>query len=123
MSGYTITSLEFAEKFRDLVVDHGEWSQATFGLDDERGPLGPLKHLEKEAKEAQEAYMGIGEFSGAFVKFRTELADCLLLILDASRRAKIKPMQLVEAAIEKMQINRARKWPSPARDEPVEHVR
>ena len=34
--------------------EQGEWSQKTFGLDSERGPLGPLKHLEKEAREGQE---------------------------------------------------------------------
>jgi hypothetical protein len=114
--------IDFAEKFSDLVKDQAEWSQATFGPDDERGPLGALKHLAKEAKEAQEAYMDIGEFSGAFVKFREELADCFLLILDAARRTKIKPLELVEAAQAKMKINRSRTWPKPVSDEPVEHI-
>lgn len=106
---------DFADKFSDLVVDQSEWSQATFGTDAERGPMGALKHLEKESRECQEA-VGTPEL-------REELADCLLLLLDASRRAGVKPTQLVEAAQAKMQKNRQRVWPKPTSDEPVEHVR
>ncbi len=127
MSGYTETSLEFAEKFRDLVADQAEWSQATFGSDAERGPVGPLKHLAREAIEAAEAWSDLPPTVIESVmrrhKFYEELADCLLLILDASRRGGIKPMQLVEKAQAKMKINRARTWPTPVADEPVEHVK
>ena len=104
--------VEFADKFSDLVVDQAEWSQATFGSDIVRGPIGALKHLEKEAREAQ-----------ANPADPMEYADCLLLILDAARRAGIKPTQLVEHAQAKMKINRSREWPKPISDEPVEHVR
>lgn len=111
-----VTSMvEFADRFSDLVVDQAKWSQATFGTDSERGPLGALKHLEKEARECQEA-VGTPELT-------EELADCLLLLLDASRRAGVKPMELVVAAQEKMVKNKARTWPNPTSDEPVEHVR
>src|SRR5688500_7375797 len=58
-----------------LWLDQAEWSQATFGSDDERGPIGALKHLAKEAVEAQAA-----------PDDEEEYADCLLLILDAARR-------------------------------------
>jgi ParB family chromosome partitioning protein len=112
---YVMSSMEFAEAFRDLVIDHADWSQKTFGLDADRGPIGPLKHLAKEAVEAQEAINT--------PKFRAELADCFLLILDAARRSGIKPMQLVEAAQAKMKVNRERTWPKPTPDEPVEHVK
>lgn len=99
-----ITMVEFADKFTDLIRDQADWSQATFGSDDEKGPMGSLKHLEKEARECQEA-VGTPEIA-------EELADCFLLLLDASRRAGIKPMQLVEAAQEKMVQNKKRKWPN-----------
>jgi NTP pyrophosphatase (non-canonical NTP hydrolase) len=114
MSSYLQSMVEFADKFTDLARDQASWSQATFGSDDDRGPLGPLKHLEKEAREAQSA-VGSAEL-------REELADCFILILDASRRAGIKPMQLVEASQEKMAKNRKRTWPKPIPDEPVEHL-
>lgn len=95
-----------------LANDQSEWSQATFGTDQERGPMGALRHLEKEAREAQAAPHDIEEY-----------ADCFLLILDAARRAGISPQHLIEAAQAKMAINRQRTWPRPIDDQPVEHVR
>ncbi len=77
-----------------------------------RGPIGALKHLAKEAKEAAESPHD-----------KVEYADCLLLILDASRRAGIGLTELIETAWDKLQVNKTRKWPMPTSDEPVEHVR
>ena len=92
---------------------HSEWSQATFGLDSERGPIGPLKHLAKEAVEAQEDTTDIEEF-----------ADCLFLICDATRRAGFTWDQLISAAFKKLEKNKSRTWQKPVNsDEPVEHVR
>jgi hypothetical protein len=106
--------MEFADKFSDLVRTQSEWSQATFGTDAERGPIGPLKHLEKEAREARANPSDIKEH-----------ADILILWLDASRRAGFKPMEVVEAALAKMEENKARTWPPKGSmpDEAVEHVR
>lgn len=134
-----ISMVEFADAFSDLVRDQAEWSQATFGTDQERGPLGALKHLEKEAREAQEAARTINECRANGVAdnpisadpvggwrdsaLLVELADCLLLLLDASRRAGVKPMELVRAAQRKMEVNKSRQWPKPTDDQPVEHVK
>lgn len=96
----------------ELAADQSEWSQATFGSDQERGPLGALRHLEREAREVQ-ADPGNAE----------EYADCFLLILDAARRAGLSPLELIRASSQKMDINRARKWPRPVDDHPVEHIR
>ena len=98
-----------------LANDQRKWSERTFGSDQERGPLGALKHLEKEAREAQQA-VGTPEI-------RMELADCFLLLIDASRRAGVDMEDLIDAAREKHAINRMRKWPKPMDDEPVEHVK
>jgi len=103
---------ELGIQLHDLAVDLARWSQATFGADVERGPLGALKHLEKEAREAQAAPLDPSEY-----------ADCFLLILDAARRSGISPLKLVLHAREKMAINKARTWPKPTSDEPVEHDR
>lgn len=105
----------FGFAFGKLVSRQSEWSQATFGTDAERGPLGALKHLEKEARECQTAETPDD--------LREELADCLLLLLDASRRAGFTPMDLVRAAQSKMAKNRSRKWPKPVDGQPCEHVR
>lgn len=117
--------------FTDLCDGHADWSQKTFGSDQERGPEGPLKHLVKEANEALEALYELADFvdiedhvaaTAAEADFREELADCLLLILDASRRAKMSGPQLLQAAMKKLEKNRGRKWGAASATEPVEHV-
>jgi hypothetical protein len=111
---YTGTITELGIILADLVEDHADWSQETFGKDNVRGPSGPLEHLEKERKEALVAWLDVrledAKNSERMKKFREELADCLLLILDASRRGGCKIMQLLEAAREKMKVNKGRVW-------------
>lgn len=112
---YVSYCIDFADSFRELVVDQSKWSQETFGTDAERGPMGALRHLEKEAVEAQEA---VGT-----PKLQEELADCFLLLLDANRRAGFRPWDLMKAAHAKMIINKTRTWPKPTDSEtPVEHI-
>lgn len=88
------------------------WSQSVFGTDQERGPIGALKHLAKEAVEAQQKPDDIMEY-----------VDCLFLTVDAARRAGFSWRTLLSAAWDKLEINRKRKWGKPTSDEPVEHVR
>jgi NTP pyrophosphatase (non-canonical NTP hydrolase) len=101
----------------DLIKDQGAWSQATFGTDSERGPIGALKHLGKETIEAQLAWTMV-----EICEFKEEMADCLILLLDASRRGGISFQELVDEAAKKMTINKERQWPKPTSDEPVEHI-
>ncbi len=99
--------------FHAFARAQSEWSQATFGTDLLRGPIGPLKHLAKEAAEAQENPTDVMEF-----------ADCLFLTLDASRRAGFSSEALLRAAWEKLTINEAREWPKVTdANAAVEHVR
>lgn len=130
-----------------LVEDHREWSDTTLGTPAERGPIGALKHLQKEAVEAEGAARTLKEQAAqpwwadsvesdsaiANAKenyiarltsdFRSELADCLLLLLDANRRAGFSILEMVEAAQAKMIVNRTRTYPKPTSDVPSEHVR
>lgn len=87
-----------------------EWSQKTFGSDEERGPIGPLKHLILEAEEAIES----GE--------RDEYADCFILILDAARRAGFTCSGLIDEALRKLSVCKIRTYPRPPVDEPAHHV-
>lgn len=113
MSPYLGQLIDMGEAVSDLVTVQSKWSQETFGTDAERGPIGPLKHLEKEAREAQ-----------ANPTDHMEYADCLILVLDAARRAGIKPLELFKLALKKMEINMKREWPKSAgNDEAVEHIR
>jgi alkylhydroperoxidase family enzyme len=89
------------------------WSQMTFGGDEIRGPIGPLKHLAKEAKEAQDKPDDVEEY-----------ADALFLVFDATRRAGFTYRQLMQAVTAKAAKNLAREWPEPTADDvPIEHVR
>ena len=97
-------------KLTALDADHAEWSEAIFGR--EHGPMGALKHLEAEVREAQDAPTDISEY-----------ADCLLLLLDAKRRAGFTLLQLVEAAQVKMVANKMRQWPRCQPDEPCFHIK
>lgn len=106
------TALAFGRAFLSLYRRHAEWSREKFGPDLTRGPIGPLKHLEKEAREAYENPTDPFEY-----------ADCLLLIMDATRRAGISPGRLVETADRKLVIVKDRVYLPPAGDEPAEHVR
>jgi hypothetical protein len=53
-----------------------EWSYATFGPREHRGPKGPLDHLRKEAKEAYD--------EADPEKQKEEIADYLFLVFDAA---------------------------------------
>lgn len=107
-------------ELQELAKDQSAWSQATFGSDDERGPVGALKHLEKETREAVAAWQASNFDPNAV---REEFADCLLLLLDASRRAGITPLSLILAAKEKMVVNKGRVWPKTVGDVPTEHAK
>lgn len=146
--------------FNQFWKDQAIWSQATFGTDEERGPVGPLKHLALEVliellgfdRQDFEEWEGIykpekytvdkmsvearekakaGYTDGEKVEFRNpdsmrllyEFADLQFLIVDACRRAGFTPTMLLGACFTKLAINRARKWPRPTPDQPVEHIR
>lgn len=113
-----------------------DWSQATFGSDETRGPLGPLKHLRKEADEAIEQYMHIQSEDNdeadpelkaqALNQFKTELVDCQFLIFDSARRHGMSHKDLFKAAMAKLEVNKKRSWPKPSEEtkyDPVEHIK
>jgi hypothetical protein len=79
-----------------LQVAIGQWSEVTF---DDASPLPKIRHLKHEVDELLAAPYD-----------RFEYADCLILLLDASRKAGISANALVEAAFEKMEINKQRAW-------------
>jgi len=121
MGPYTMTAVDML----DFYERHAEWSQETFGKDSERGPLGPLKHLAKEAQEAiEEAEKAAQSLPGwSRDKLREEIADCLFLVFDASRRSGMSYAELTRVCMAKLDKNKTRSWPKPTSDEPVEHVR
>jgi hypothetical protein len=95
--------------FQRLWKRKSEWSQRTFGLDKDRGPVGALKHLELEAKEAYDEQ--------DYDKRTVEIADCFLLVCDAARRHGLTLVQLIHAAEKKLAICEQRVWPAPSNDD------
>ncbi|WP_230979050.1 DUF550 domain-containing protein [Intestinirhabdus alba] len=97
---------ELREKVR---CEHAEWSDATFG---DVGPVGPLKHLSKEALEA-----------AANPEDPLEWADMQFLLWDAQRRMGISDEFITRAMVEKLEINKSRRWPEPKDGEPRLHIK
>lgn len=127
----SIRRVTLGQSLDALAADHAAWSRATFGEDHERGPVGPLRHLAKEAEEAVEAWEAVVNAQGDHdphaammaEKFNEELGDCLLLLLDASRRGGLSPLDVVKAAQEKMPILRQRVYQRTPDGVPSEHRR
>lgn len=95
---------------RDQVrSEHAEWSQATFG---NVGPVGPLKHLRREVLETIAKPHDLIEW-----------ADMQFLLWDAQLRAGITDEQITLAMIEKLAVNKQRKWPAPKDGEPRLHIK
>ena len=88
-----------------------QWSQRTFGPDTVASCRGPLNHLKREAQEAIDTPQDV-----------TEFADCLLLVMDASRRAGHTLFDLIEAARRKQQICLQRKYGPPDAEGVSVHV-
>jgi len=120
----------------DLIRDQAEWSRATFGADDVRGPLGPTKHLAKEvliellgcSKADTELLLSTVNNDRPPESLRDikEWADALILLLDGSRRAGHKFLAVIKAAEAKMAENKKRDWPKPDPtnvNDAMEHVR
>lgn len=89
--------------------EHADWSDATFG---DVGPIGPLKHLSKEALETAAEPGDLSEW-----------ADMQFLLWDAQRRAGITDKQITLAMVEKLAVNKKRKWPEPKDGEPRLHIK
>lgn len=107
-------------RFARLWGEVSVWSQATFGTDDERGPIGPLDHLKKEIEECKAAIL----LKCPSDEIMLEFADLLILVCDAARRHKISQETLISYALSKMQINRNRIYHKPTDPNAVsEHVR
>ncbi|EFC6792783.1 DUF550 domain-containing protein [Escherichia coli] len=105
-----LARMALAAMDRDKVRnEHAEWSQATFG---NVGPVGPLKHLSKEALEAAAEPDDLSEW-----------ADMQFLLWDAQRRAGVTDEQITQAMIDKLAVNKQRKWPEPTDGEPRLHIK
>jgi hypothetical protein len=86
-------------KLDHLMKEIQSFSDAAFGDPSKRNEMGTLHHLKFEIDELIED-----------PDDPLEWADCMLLLLDAARRKGYTPDQLFDFCLEKLEINKKRKW-------------
>lgn len=120
MANEVYTDLENRDSRFDVIQDfmdaNFEWQNKIFR---DASPISCLKHLGKEVKETSTGIFH--EHSRHEVE--TEFADCYILLLQAAKRYGMTFETLHQRAVDKMEINRARKWSEPNSDGVVEHIR
>ena len=87
------------KKINKFIRDRNEFSNKTFGTPSERDCSFPLIHLKDEICELLAA-----------PDDQMEWADCTLLLLDAAWRKGYSLEDLIDFSIEKLEINKKRKW-------------
>lgn len=86
-------------KLDQLMKEIESFSDNAFGNPTQRNELGPLHKLKDELDELI-----------AKTDDTHEWADCMLLLLDAARRKGFTPEQLFGFCLEKLEINKTRRW-------------
>jgi phosphoribosyl-ATP pyrophosphohydrolase len=112
------TVAQSSDPMQDFWDELSAWSQAAIAPDVQRGPIEVLEHLKLEAAEAIESM-----FDDDKSATHTEIADCLICVLDAARRAGMTYDDLLSAANAKLVVNQSRKWQPPVAGKPCEHIR
>lgn len=99
--------------FDDLIIDYVEWSSKTFP---ESTMYSSLIHARKEIYEIESALheiekrIFIERKVTSFDDVRYEYVDALMCIIDSANRAGIRPLELMDAFQDKLEINKARTW-------------
>lgn len=120
------------KELQDLMNQISEWSDKTFGEGQRSAPI--AYHLKKEVDELIDAInkakelgcdesVGVGEFGRQLQATKFEYADCLMLILDSAHHFGISAKDLISAVIDKLEINKNRKWGKADENGVVEHIR
>ena len=107
-------------ELQTLINEIGQWSESTFS---HQNSISKLHHLQKEVAELINA---IGQAPSEPDKNDTvhlEFADCFILLLDAARKEGLSAKDILTAIVEKMEINKARKWGKPDENGVMEHIR
>lgn len=97
------------DRWQAMQDDIGAFTEYVFG---KSTPEAKLAHLAEEVQEV------MADPSDAH-----EWADCMILLLDAARKAGFTTDDLYDAVVEKMKINKTRKWQAPDENGVVRHVK
>lgn len=96
-------------KLQKLQDDLCEWAEKTFGGGDRLVPV--IHHLKQEVKELLDHPTN-----------RMEFADCFILLLEAAQQAGLNTDDLIDAANEKLEINKKRVWGKPDENGVINHI-
>jgi len=116
-------------KLQTLMNQIAEWSDATFGKL-QRNPA-IVYHLKKEVDELiKEFEYQNNPFNESDSSKETnrqmlkmEFADCFMLLLDSAHHANFTADELINAALEKLEVNKKRTWGKPDENGVVEHIK
>ena len=96
------------DKWQDLQNDIAAFTDSVFG---KSNPVSKLKHLREEVDELIEEPTDTMEW-----------ADCMILLIDAAKKAGHDMDDLYKFVNAKMEINKTRKWGEPDEDGVIRHV-
>lgn len=110
-----------ASRMQNVMDRWRSWSDETFGVSNQRVvPI--LYHLKKEVPELiesiQDRVVGTTEED-----IRLEFADCFSLLFDAASHYGYSAEDILKAMMDKLDINRKRKWGKPDENGVVEHLK
>jgi len=111
---------QVTDELQQLMNEWFIWATKTFPS---ATSLSHARHLQKEAAELCEVLIETPNESPLNQSLRHEFADCFILILNTASRCGFTIRELMNCGIEKMEINKKRKWGKPDKDGVVEHLR
>jgi len=97
-------------EFQHLQNITADWSDSVFGK--RTNPIGSLRHLKEEVDEIIQEPNDLIEYCDAF-----------LLLIDSARMSGFTMEQLYEGCIEKLEINKNRKWKYDPETDLIKHVK
>ncbi len=107
-------------ELQKLINEIGQWSESTFS---HQNSISKLHHLQKEVAELIHAIEQAPSESVKNNDVNHEFADCFILLLDAARKEGLSATNILNAIVEKMEINKSRKWGKPDENGVMEHIR
>lgn len=101
--------MSYPTDINDLQHHLSAWTSKTFPS---RTTASIMAHLRSETLEVEKSPDDV-----------TEHADCLMLLMDAASLRGIAFSEVISAAIDKLEVNKRRKWGKPNAEGFVEHLK